>query len=152
MKPLANDLVETAMGIVAAVIVTEPGWLLRSMAWGAPTVTNAAAAAAVGATVPDEVLAAETIRARMDAATTLSGDPLECARLSWAGYRRAERMDAVRAAMNLIDRLGLLPLEPPRPAPPLPSVELELRLLGTPDDAHVRTRLSEATAKLASAP
>ena len=49
MKPLPNDLVETAMGVVAAVIVTEPGWLLRSMAWGAPTVTNAAAAAAVGA-------------------------------------------------------------------------------------------------------
>src|SRR5207237_316639 len=49
MKPLPNDLVETAMGIVAAVVVTEPGWLLRSMAWGAPTVSNAAAVATVGA-------------------------------------------------------------------------------------------------------
>ena len=152
MKPLPNDLVETAMGVVAAVIVTEPGWLLRSLAWGAPTVTSAAAAAAVGAIPSREVVVAETIRARMAAATALAADPLESARLSWSGYRRAERMDAVRAAMTLIDRLGLLPLEPPRPAPPLPSVELELRLLGTPGDAHVRTRLTEAAAKLASAP
>ena len=152
MKPLANDLVETAMGAVAAVIVTEPGWLLRSLAWGAPTVTSAAAAAAVGAVASREVVVAETIRARMAAATALANDPLEAARLSWAGYRRAERMDAVRAAMTLIGRLGLLPLEPPRPAPPLPSVELELKLLGTPGDAHVRTRLAEATARLATAP
>jgi hypothetical protein len=150
MKPLANDLVETAMGSVAAVIVTEPGWLLRSLAWGTPTVTSAAAAAAVGAIAPTEVLVAETIRARMAAAVTLTSDPLEAARLSWSGYRRAERMDAVRAAMTLIDRLGLLPVNPPLPAPPVPSIELALQLLGTPGDAHVRTRLSAATDRFAT--
>ena len=146
--PVEPELVETAMGAAAAVIVTEADWLLRSLAWGAPSVTNAAAAAAVGAVAPDEVLVGDTTRARTAAAVMLAADPVGASRLSWRGYRRVEQHDAERAAMFLVDRLALWPETPPRPAPPLPTVELSLRLLGTPSDAHVRTRLSDATDSL----
>lgn len=151
LLPLEPDLIETAMGAAAAVVVTEPGWLLRSLAWGAPTVTNAATAAAVGAVVGDEVLVAETSKARTEAAVTLSADEIAAARLSWRGYRRAECHDAERAATFLADRLSLWPDTPMRPARSLPTVELTLRLLGTPMDAHVRTRLADATDTLTSA-
>ncbi|MDX6257124.1 MAG: hypothetical protein QOJ11_3458 [Frankiales bacterium] len=151
LEPIEVDLVETAMGAAAAVVVTEPGWLMRALAWAAPTVTNAATAAAVGALAPAEVLVAETARARTAAAVALSADPVEASRLSWRGYRRAESHDAERAAMTLVDRLGLWPDTPPRPAPPLPTVELALRLLGTPTDAHVRTRLADAADTLTPA-
>jgi hypothetical protein len=152
MRTVAADLVETAMGAAAAVIVTEPAWLLRSLAWAAPTVTNAATATAVGALAPDEVVVAETSRARTEAAVALTADPVEASRLSWRGYRRVECHDAERAAMFLVDRLALWPETPPRPAPPLPTVELTLRLLGTPTDAHVRTRLADAEDRLTPAP
>ena len=148
LAAIDHDVIETAMAAAAAVIVTEPGWLMRSLAWGAPTVTNAATAAAVGALVDDEVLVAETARARTAAAVALTTDDAEASRLSWRGYRRAERLDAERAAAFLADRLGLWPETPPRPAPPLPTVELALRLLGAPADAHVRTRLADAAEAL----
>jgi hypothetical protein len=152
LLPVEPDLVETAMGAAAAVIVTEPDWLLRSLAWGAPTVTDRATAAAVGAVSPEEVLIAETGSARLAAATALTRDLVEASRLSWRGYRRVECHDAERAAMFLVDRLALWPEAPLRPGPPLPTVELALRLLGTPTDAHVRTRLADATDRLAPAP
>jgi hypothetical protein len=151
MLPIEADLVETAMAAAAAVIVTEPDWLLRSLAWGAPTITDAATAAAVEAVAADEVLVAETSSARVQAAVGLTDDPVAAARLSWRGYRRAECHDAERAAMFLVDRLSLWPETPPHPAPPLPTVELTLRLLGTPTDAHVRTRLADAVGKLTPA-
>jgi hypothetical protein len=134
------------------VIVIEPGWLIRSLAWAAPTVTNTATAAAVGALAGDEVVVADDRRSRTEAAIALSSDQAEASRLSWRGYRRVERLDAERAAVFMVDRLGLWPETPPRPAPPLPTVELALRLLGTPNDAHVRTRLTEATDTFADAP
>ena len=151
LRPIDDDLIETAMGAAAAVVVTEPGLLMRALAWGAPTVTNAATAAAVGALAPDEVLVAETAKARTAAAVAVTADPVEASRLSWRGYRRVERQDAERAAMFLAERLSLWPETPPRPAPPLPTVELALRLLGTPTDAHVRTRLADAADTLTPA-
>ncbi|MDX6209355.1 MAG: hypothetical protein QOE24_1746, partial [Frankiales bacterium] len=151
LKPIEADLVETALGAAAAVIVTEPGWLIRALAWGAPSVTNAATAAAVGALAPDEVLVAETAKGRRAAAVALTAGPVEASRLSWRGYRRVEGLDAERAALALVDRLGLWPETPPRPAPPLPTVELALRLLGTPTDAHVRSRLADAADRLTAA-
>jgi hypothetical protein len=152
MRPLAGDVVETALGAAAAVIVTEPGWLLKALAWGAPTVTSPAAAEAIGALAPGEVLVADTAKARTAAAVALTLDPVEASRLSWHGYRRVESLDAVRAAMVLVDRLSLWPETAPRPAPLLPTIELALRLLGTPMDAHVRSRLAEATDTLTTAP
>jgi len=80
LLPLESDLVETAMGSASAVVVTEPGWLLRSLAWGAPTVTSPATAAAVGAVAGTEVLVAETSKARTEAAVALCADDLEAAR------------------------------------------------------------------------
>jgi hypothetical protein len=98
------------------------------------------------------VLIAETGKARTEAAVSLCSDDIEASRLSWRGYRRAECHDAERAAMFLVDRLSLWPESPQRAARALPTVELTLRLMGTPTDAHVRSRLADATDTLTSAP
>ena len=145
--PIADDLAETALGAVAAVSVTNPDWLMKALAWGAPTVTSRAAADALGLEAPRQVLVAATRKARTAAAVAVAGDPVEASRLSWHGYRAVERLDVGRAALVLVDRLELWPRTPPSPAPPLPTVELALRLLGTPgtgtcaaDSPRLRTR------------
>ncbi len=145
LVPISDELAETALGVAAAVSVTNVDWLVRSLVWGAPTVTSRAAADALGLRAPGQVLVAATRKARTAAAVELAHDPVEAARLSWQGYRRIESLDVDRAAVALADRLRLWPRTPPSPAPPLPTVELALRLLGTPADAHVRTRLAEAS-------
>lgn len=150
LAPIDHDVIETALGAAAAAAVTDPGWLLRAFAWGTPTVTTAATAALVGAG-PGDVLIGESADTRTAAAADLAGDEAQASRLSWRGYRRVEQLDAERAALVFVDRLSLWPEVPPRPAPPTPTLELALRLLGTPQDAHVRTRLAEATDTLSPA-
>jgi hypothetical protein len=152
LRPIADAVVETAMGSAAAVVVTDPEWLVRALAWAAPTVTTEAAAQRLGARHDFEVLIASTAALRLEAAAALARDEPTASRLSWRGYRRVERLDAERAAIELVDRLGLWPDPPARPVPPLPTVEVALRLLGTPPDAHVRSRLHEAAASLAVEP
>jgi hypothetical protein len=152
LTPISDGLVDTAMGSAAAVVVTDPDWLLRALAWAAPTVTTDAAAQRVGARPGAEVLTAATPALRLEAAVALARDEPTASRLSWRGYRRVERLDAERAAVALVDRLGLWPDPPARPVPPLPTVEVALRLLGTPPDAHVRSRLQDAGATLAVEP
>ena len=124
------------MGAARPSSSTEPDWLLRSLAWGAPTVTSAAAAAAVGAS-PATRSVADDHRARGRPRHWLGDEPAG-SRLSWRGYRRVERTTP-SARPCLVDRLALWPRRRRRPAPPLPTVELALRLFGTPGDAHVRT-------------
>jgi hypothetical protein len=150
---IAPELVETAMGTAVAVVVTDPGWLLRSLAWAAPTVTTEAAAEQIGARPDVEVLTGGTAAARVQAAAALALDEPHASRLSWRGYRRVERLDADRAAVELVDRLGLWPEQPTAgPTAALPTVEVALRLLGTPGDAHVRSRLQDAGARLTLEP
>lgn len=149
LAPIAEGLVETAMGAAAAVVVLDPDWLVRALAWAAPTVTTEAAAHRLGARPDIEVLVGSTAAVRLEAAAALARDEPTASRLSWRGYRRIERLDAERAAIALVDRLGLWPDPPAGPVPPLPTVEVALRLLGTPPDAHVRSRLQEAGARLA---
>lgn len=148
LLPIADELAETALGTAAAVVVTDPEWLIRALAWGAPVVTSTAVAGTLALQVPRQVLVADTVDERSAAAAALAADSLEAARLSWQGYRHAESLDAERAALTLVDRLRLWPSTPPLPAPPLPTVEIALRLLGTPPDAHVRSRLADASVGL----
>jgi hypothetical protein len=148
LTPIGPDAVESGLGCAAAVVVSDAAALRRALAWAAPTVTSRAAAEAVGAEPGIDVLVAATAAERVASAGRLVRDELLASRLSWRGYRAIEGADAERAAVVLVERLGLLPATPPRPAPPLPTVELALRLLGAPADAHVRTRLAEASMAL----
>jgi hypothetical protein len=139
--PLDEDLVATAMGCASAVVATEPHRLLEALAWGAPCVTSEEAAGEVGATAPRELLMGRDGGERLQLASRLAGDPEQSAELSWAGRKLVERWyDAGRAALRLVDLLGL------RPEPPESPVALELALLGTPDDGPVVARLIAATA------
>jgi hypothetical protein len=140
-EPLDEDLIATAMGCASAVVATEPRRLLEALAWGAPCVTSEEAAREVGATVPGEVLVGRDGGERLLLASRVSSDPEQSAQLWWAGRKLVERWyDAGRAALRLVDLLGLRPEAPESP------VVLELALLGTPEEGPVVARLIAATA------
>jgi glycosyltransferase involved in cell wall biosynthesis len=142
--PLADDLVPTAMACASAVAVTEPARLLEAMAWGAPTVSDPASARRVGAVAGTHVLVGADADERRRLATELAADQALASRLSWAGRRLVEwRHDAGRAAMRLVELLGLRPTLPEGAFAP---ARLQLGLLGTPSDANITSRFAEATA------
>jgi hypothetical protein len=143
-EPLADDLVPTAMACASAVAVTEPARLLEAMAWGAPTVSDPASARRVGAVAGTHVLVGADADERRRLATELAADQALASRLSWAGRRLVEwRHDAGRAAMRLVELLGL---RPTLPEGAFASARLQLGLLGTPSDANITSRFAEATA------
>jgi hypothetical protein len=143
-EPLADDLVPTAMACASAVAVTEPARLLEAMAWGAPTVSDPASARRVGAVAGTHVLVGADADERRRLATELAADQALASRLSWAGRRLVEwRHDAGRAAMRLVELLGLRPTLPEGAFAP---ARLQLGLLGTPSDANITSRFAEATA------
>ncbi len=140
-EPLDEDLVATAMGCASAVVATDPGSLLRALAWASPSVTGEATARELDAAPGREVLVAPQGGGRLELAVGLAGDPEQSAQLSWAGRRLVERWhDARWAALRLLDLLGL------RPEPPESPVAMELALLGTPDGGPVTARLVAAAA------
>jgi len=142
--PLADDLVPTAMACASAVAVAEPGRLLEAMAWGAPCVTDPAAAASVGAEAGTHLLIGADAGGRRGQAADLAADRALASRLSWAARRLVERRhDAGRAAMRLVELLGL---RPTLPDGAFASARLQLSLLGTPGDATIASRFAEATA------
>jgi hypothetical protein len=141
--PLDDDLVPTAMACASAVTVAEPGGLLEAMAWGAPCVSDPGSAEQVGAVADTHVLVAAGPDRRRRLADDLSADRALASRLSWAGRRLVERRhDAGRAAMRLVELLGL---RPTLPGGALASARLQLGLLGTPSDATIASRFAEAT-------
>jgi hypothetical protein len=143
-EPLADDLVPTAMGCASAVAVTEPARLLEAMAWGAPCVSDPASAEQVGAVADTHVLVGADADERRRLAADLAADQALASRLSWAGRRLVERRhDAGRAAMRLVELLGL---RPTLPGGAVASARLQLGLLGTPSDAKIASRFAEATA------
>jgi hypothetical protein len=143
-EPLADDLVPTAMACASAVAVTEPARLLEAMAWGAPCVGDPASAEQVGAVADTHVLVGADADERRRLAADLAADQALASRLSWAGRRLVERRhDAGRAAMRLVELLGL---RPTLPGGALASARLQLGLLGTPSDAKIASRFAEATA------
>jgi hypothetical protein len=142
--PLADDLVPTAMACASAVAVAEPARLLEAMAWGAPSVGDPASAGRVGAVAGTHLLVGADAGERRRLATELAADQALASRLSWAGRRLVEwRHDAGRAAMRLVELLGL---RPTLPEGAFASARLQLSLLGTPSDANIASRFAEATA------
>jgi hypothetical protein len=141
--PLADDLVPTAMACASAVAVTQPARLLEAMAWGAPCVSDPGSAGRVGAEAGTHVLVEADPERRRRLAAELADDQALASRLSWAGRRLVERRhDAGRAAMRLVELLGL---RPTLPGGALASARLQLGLLGTPGDATIASRFAEAT-------
>jgi hypothetical protein len=142
--PLADDLVPTAMACASAVAVAEPARLLEAMAWGAPSVGDPASAEQVGAVDGTHLLVAADPAGRRRLAADLAADPSLASRLSWAGRRLVERRhDASRAAMRLVELLGL---RPTLPGGVFATARLQLGLLGTPPGATIAGRFAEATA------
>jgi glycosyltransferase involved in cell wall biosynthesis len=143
-EPLADELVPTAMACASAVTVAEPVRLLEAMAWGAPCVSDPGSARQVGAVADTHVLVGAGPDQRRRLAADLADDQALASRLSWAGRRLVERRhDAGRAAMRLVELLGL---RPTLPGGALASARLQLGLLGTPSDATIASRFAEATA------
>ena len=143
-RPVADDLVPTAMACAAAVVATEPAQVLLALSWGAPVVTTAAAATAVGATDGVEVLVCPDARTRRAAALALAGDEREAARLGRAGRLLVERrydLDATLAQLALLLRLDVQ-------GQPLGLSETLLDSLSTPRDAAVRSRVALALGPL----
>jgi len=136
--------VATAMACASAVTVAEPARLLEAMAWGAPCVSDPGSAERVGALADTHVLVGAGPDQRRRLAADLAADQPLASRLSWAGRRLVERRhDAGRAAMRLVELLGL---RPSLPAGAFASARLQLGLLGTPSDAMIASRFAEATA------
>lgn len=120
-----EELTPAALAVCSACIVTGSR-LSDSLAWGAPTVSDAASADAMGARHDREVLVASAAdRAGMAAA--LGRDPLLAARLSRAGRRLAEARSIQRVAAQVADRLDLV-----RAGGPGPRLDATLRLLAVP--------------------
>lgn len=146
-EPLDEGLVATAMACASAVATSEPQWLLASLAWAAPSVTDRGCAERVGAVAGTHVLVGGNVRMRLELCRRLSSDQQLAAGLSWAGRRLVERRhDTGWAAMRLAGLLGLRP-SPPQSA--LGHVGLRLGELGTPTDARIASRFAEATARVA---
>jgi hypothetical protein len=142
--PLPDDLVTTAMACASAVAVTQPGRLLEAMAWGAPCVSDPASAEQVGAVAGTHLLVGADAGQRRRLAEDLAADQGLASRLSWAARRLVEwRHDAGRAALRLVELLGL---RPTLPEGAFASARLQLGLLGTPSDATIASRFAEATA------
>ena len=96
-----DDLAPTALALASVVIATGAR-LAEALAWAAPCVTDAASAAALGAT--DEEVAIGT------PPRDIAGDDGRAAALSAAGRRLAERrLDHHAAARRVAADLGLLP-------------------------------------------
>ena len=145
---LTGPEVDTAMACAAAVVVTDPTDLLRALSWGAPVVTSAAAAHAVGATDGVEVLVVDASGARLAAAHALAADEVLAARLGRAGRQHVERRHDLDRSLT---RLALaLRLEPRHQ--PTGRTGLLLDSLSTPRDAAVRGRVALALAPFTQRP
>lgn len=141
--PVPDDLADTLCASAAAVAATTPTTALRALAWGAPLVTDAVTAAAIGAVAGVHCLVATDRGGRSRAAGELAADERLAARIGWQGRLHFERWhDLTRVADRVADRLDL-----PR-APGTRPVDAVLAALGTPATSHVRDRASRATATL----
>ncbi|NMH97407.1 hypothetical protein [Pseudonocardia acidicola] len=136
---------DAAAGLACSVIATDPVGALRALAWAAPTVTDPATAAALGAVDGEQVRVAGDAQGRRAAAAQLAGDERTAAALSWAGRRLYERR---WSAEGVIERL-------PRsrgPADAADGLARALDALHTPADSAVRSRARDAVAALRGLP
>ncbi|WCO65504.1 hypothetical protein PO878_13455 [Iamia majanohamensis] len=134
--------VPTALAVAAAAVV-ERRDLPVALALGCPTVTDASAAAAVGAEPGRDLEVGDRA-----VAVALAADEARAAALSRRGRALAERrLDPEVTAAALLDRWGL----GPRPTP-LRRLEAALEDLGTAPGAPVRARARAATDLFAPTP
>ena len=131
----------SALGLAAAVAVTDPEVLLAALSWGAPVVTTAKLATDVGAVPGRDLLVSASPES---AARDLALDDELAARLSSAARRFVtDRHDLAGAARQLAVLLGLHGHHQPLR---LPYAVLDC--LATPSDAFIRTRVTAALAPL----
>lgn len=143
-QPVREELVPTALACAAAVAIVGDR-LVEALAWGAPTVTDAASAAAVGARHGVEVLVGGP-EELVALAGQVADDIDLAAALSRAGRRLVERRDVSGAAVAAADRLGLL-----EHVEPLARLEHRLAELRTPERARIRVRAGEMVAGVVQA-
>lgn len=143
---LPDDIRPTALALAAAVVATEPARLVEALAWGAPCVTDAEAAAAVGAVDGTHVVTAPAAD-HPRAAAALARDLRTGAALGRAGRRLVEeRHDLTGTARAVAERLGVGPRPPRHHAAAI--VERQLDRLRTPATARVRSGAATAVAVL----
>lgn len=100
--PVPDDLADTALAAASAVVVDDDATLLRALAWGAPVVAPAAAAAAVDAVHDRHVLVADSPVEAEAAARQLAEDQRTAARLGWAGRGLVEERHSLVAAADAV--------------------------------------------------
>ena len=139
-SPPAADVNRTALALASAVAATGRT-ALEALAWGAPLVTDATTARAIGGVDGHEVLVAER-QTLGRAAVRLADDSRVAATLSRAGRRLVERRhDTSRPPSVLASRLGLRA----DPADPIERMGAWLDDLWTPADAGIRLRVEGHT-------
>jgi hypothetical protein len=139
--PLPDEEVPTALAVAAAAVVGGPA-LVGALALGTPVVTDADAAARVGAEPGGELLVAPPADA-LAVARALAGDAVQAASLSRRARRLVERrFDLGPAAAELAARLGL----DRTPRSPAARLDAALVELGTPPGARPALRAGEALA------
>lgn len=138
---VSPPLVPSALAVAAAVAVHGDGArLVEALAWGAPTVTDTASAAALGATSDLHLVVAEADEL-VRAAEALAADERRAAALSLAGRRLVERIRGPRRAAAARALAGALRLVID---PVADGVGARLEELGTPPGARIRQRVNSA--------
>lgn len=109
---LPDDVCPTAMALASVVIATG-GQLAEALAWGAPCVTDAGSAEALGVVAGIEAVVGPP--SEFDAlAAEVAGDDGRCAALSAAGRRLVERRSDTRGpARRVAAALGVLSVAAP---------------------------------------
>lgn len=136
---LDDDLRPTAAALAGAARAHDLDTALGLARWGAPLVTDAETARALGAEPGRDVALADVEDSTAQAAR-LADDRRCASRLGWAGYRLAEDRWSVR---GVLDRFGVVEPDPAQ------RLDRALEELGTPPDAMVRARSARATDGLA---
>lgn len=142
--PALDEGTATDALFLCAAAVVGPGYVLRALALGTPTVCDAAVADAIGAVDGEHVVVADPAAAPAVAAE-VAGDLERAARLGRAGRRLLEaRHDVAASARRVAEVLGLPGVGPA----PVASVAGVLERLGTPVDAGISARVAGAVGTL----
>jgi hypothetical protein len=123
--------------VTASAVVADRSAVVEALAYGAPTVTDPATAAAIGAVPGEHLLVGSDVEQRRALAAGLALDMATAARLSWAGRRLFEEAFSVTHLIRRVERAAV------RPAGPADRIAAVLDDLGTPTEAPIRRRATE---------